>query len=95
MISSLALSHSTIFDFTQTLTTLNLWNNGIGDQGAKYLSNALKQNTVGQNLILLSLSDPTIFDFIQTLTKLDLARNQIKDQGAQYLSEALLNNKVR
>jgi len=93
MISSLALSHSTIFDFTQTLTTLNLWDNGIGDQGAKYLSNALKQNTVGQNLILLS--HPTIFDFIQTLTKLDLARNQIKDQGAQYLSEALLNNTVR
>jgi hypothetical protein len=42
----LSLSHSTVSYFTQTLTTLNLWNNGIGVQGAQHLSDALRQNTV-------------------------------------------------
>ena len=35
----------TILPFEQTLTTLNLRNNQIGNEGAEYLSNALKVNT--------------------------------------------------
>ncbi len=36
-----------LFDqFIQTLTTLNLGSNEIGDQGAEHLANALQQNKV-------------------------------------------------
>ena len=33
----------------QTLSQLDLYNNKIGDEGAQYLSEALKQNTVSWN----------------------------------------------
>ncbi len=38
--------HLFVHLFLQTLTTLNLWSNQIGAQGAKYLANALGQNMV-------------------------------------------------
>jgi hypothetical protein len=34
----------------QTLTTLDLENNNIGDRGAQYLSNALQINTVSHSI---------------------------------------------
>jgi hypothetical protein len=42
----LCLSHPTVSHFTQTLTTLNLWDNKIRDKGAQHLSDALQHNTV-------------------------------------------------
>jgi hypothetical protein len=36
-------------DFTQTLTTLYLYSNQIGDKGVQYLSEALQKNSVKQN----------------------------------------------
>jgi hypothetical protein len=45
---SFSLSHATVFDFIQKLTSLDLRGNQIGDQGAKHLSDALLHNTVRQ-----------------------------------------------
>jgi hypothetical protein len=42
----LFLCHPTVSYFTQTLTTLDLYNNNIGVQGAQHLSDGLRQNTV-------------------------------------------------
>jgi pantoate kinase len=45
--------------FTQTLTTLKLFNNKIGREGLKYLANLLRNNTV--NIFLSpSLSFPSL-----------------------------------
>jgi len=46
------LRHSFIpVSFIQTLTTLNLWYNQIGAQGAQYLGEALRHNTVRSSLL--------------------------------------------
>ena len=46
------LRHSFIpVSLIQTLTTLNLWKNQIGDQGAQYLGEALRHNTVRSLLL--------------------------------------------
>ena len=37
--------------FLQTLTTLDLWGNEIGDEGAKYLADALKSSKVSKPFI--------------------------------------------
>ena len=39
--------------FRQTLTTLHLKRNEIGDQGAKHLANALQQNKVRVHIALV------------------------------------------
>jgi hypothetical protein len=41
-----------IYYFSQTLTTLNLSDNEIRDQGGKHLANALEQNKVTQLTLL-------------------------------------------
>jgi len=41
--------HNHILYSLQTLSQLNLYGNRIGDEGAQYLSEALKQNTVSWN----------------------------------------------
>ncbi len=84
--------HSTVSDFIQTLTTLSLSGNDIRDEGVKYVSYALVQNTVRQILLIIH---STFSYFIQTLTTLKLSWNQIQVQGAKYLSDALLQNTVR
>jgi hypothetical protein len=43
---ALLLIQSFTHSFAQTLTTLNLTFNEMGDQGAEHLANALKQNKV-------------------------------------------------
>ena len=45
-IISLDLSHIHLLLLTQSLTTCNLLDNGIGTEGAQYLADALKQNKV-------------------------------------------------
>jgi hypothetical protein len=47
-----------LYHSMQTLTTLNLAYNVIGDKGAEYLANALQHNTVSlvSNLLILNRS---------------------------------------
>ena len=79
--------------FTQTLNTLNLYWNKIGDKGAEHLSAALRNNTVSG--VFSSSTQKTQIDFfIQTLTVLNLRLNVIGDKGAEHLSAALRNNTV-
>ena len=47
--SSSFIHHFTLFHFIQTLTTLDLGENQIGDQGAKYLTEALQHNSVSDH----------------------------------------------
>jgi hypothetical protein len=91
----LCLSHPTASYFIQTLTTLNLYNNRIGVQGAQHLSDALRHNTVKQRVSSSSFTHPTVSYFTQTLTTLGLNFNQIGVQGAQHLSDTLRQNTVR
>ncbi|KAF9541189.1 hypothetical protein EC957_003322 [Mortierella hygrophila] len=83
-----------------TLTTLDLRDNSIGDNGAQVLSEALKTNLT---LATLDLEETSIesngaqalseaLKVNSTLTTLDLRRNSIRDTGAQALSEALKVN---
>ena len=44
--NTIFVSLRSTFLLSQTLTTLNLWNNQIGDQAAQYLGAALQHNTV-------------------------------------------------
>src|ERR1700722_741712 len=52
------LSHYHLQFFTQTLTTLDLSSNQIGEQGAQHLANALGNNTVN-HLLYSSISLPS------------------------------------
>ncbi|OAQ23034.1 hypothetical protein K457DRAFT_1911315 [Linnemannia elongata AG-77] len=83
-----------------TLTTLDLFNNSIGDSGAVVLSKALKTNST---LTTLDLSGNSIGDkgavalsealkTNSTMTTLDLSGNSIGDKGAVALFEALKTN---
>jgi hypothetical protein len=92
--NSLDLSSILVCYFVQTLTTLSLWNNEIGDAGAQYLGEALRTNTVKENHSCWSLFILVCY-FTQTLTTLNLNGNQIGDGGVQYLGEALRTNRVR
>jgi hypothetical protein len=80
--------------FTQTLTTLSLWNNEFNDDGAKYLANALLQNNVTSHIRFTFLVLTLTYYFTQTLTTLNLGSNQISSQGAEHIAHALLQNKV-
>jgi Ran GTPase-activating protein (RanGAP) involved in mRNA processing and transport len=79
--------------FTSTLTTLSLDNNSIGDEGAKYLADALRENDVIslRHFLIILITHC----FIQVLTTLDLRTNDIDTPGAQYLANALIENKVK
>ena len=87
-------SSSTQIDFsTQTLKTLDLTENQIGDKGAEYFSAALRNNTVSR--IFCSSTQKTQIDFFtQTLNELTLRHNQIGDKGAKDLADALRANRV-
>jgi Leucine Rich repeat len=69
---------------------LNIKHNQIGDNGAKHLADALKDNTVR----FPTLSQIYFPILPQTLTTLVLADNQIGRNGAQYIADILRNNKV-
>lgn len=77
----------------QRLNELYLGSNEIQDEGAKYLADAVKNNTVV--LIFLSFILYSHFKFfIQTLTIVDLNYNRIGPEGARYLADELKNNTV-
>lgn len=72
---------------------LSLFNNQIGNKGARYLGEALEKNNVREKSILSFLS--YLYYLKKGLKYLGLANNQIGPEGAQYLGEGLQNNKVR
>jgi Ran GTPase-activating protein (RanGAP) involved in mRNA processing and transport len=76
----------------QTLITLDFANNNISDEGAQYLADALKNNTV--NMIFFPIPPSYLFFFKQTMTELALAENAIGESGARYLADLLTNNMV-
>ena len=61
--------------------------------GARYLADALKENTVA--LLLYSFTS-CIYErvFTQTLIHLNVENNRITAVGAQHLADALSNNTV-
>ncbi|CAF3998212.1 unnamed protein product [Rotaria magnacalcarata] len=86
----------------QTLTTLDLSEYQIKDQGTQHLAHALTNNTI---ISAIDLTNNKIHDqgiaYLTaalknntTLTKLNLQCNSIEDQGAKYLVDILLNNTV-
>ncbi len=81
-----------LFFTTQTLSTLNLDSNQIGNAGAQYLAGALRNNTVIP--IIFHLSHYHLFLYIQTLKTLLLSSNKIGDEGAQHIADGLKNNTV-
>jgi hypothetical protein len=73
--------------------TLTIDQNNIGDEGTKYLADALLFNKVISKTISFSLN--WLFNFYtQSLITLMIANNHIGDEGALYLADALRNNKV-
>jgi Ran GTPase-activating protein (RanGAP) involved in mRNA processing and transport len=87
------LCHPHLFLITQTLITLDLKYNGIGEKGAQYLADALKNKTVN-SFFCFCLSHLRLFLITQTLTTLNLTDNEIGDNGAQDLADGLKNNTV-
>ncbi|CAM4888264.1 unnamed protein product [Rotaria socialis] len=73
------------------LTTLFIFCNEIGDQGAEYIANALTTK-MGNTLIRASVFFANIQLSQKTLTTLDLSSNKIEDHGAQCLGNALMIN---
>jgi Ran GTPase-activating protein (RanGAP) involved in mRNA processing and transport len=82
-----------MYFFIQKLTYLHLGWNLIGDEGAKHLADALRQNTV-KYISSPYLCHYDLLFFIQTLTKLDIGGNQIGEKGANDLATALKDNMV-
>jgi Ran GTPase-activating protein (RanGAP) involved in mRNA processing and transport len=77
--------------FTQTLQTLELFNNAIGPEGAQYLADALRNNTVS---FISHFPHFHLHFYTQTLTMLNLGINKIKAEGTQHLADALQTNTV-
>lgn len=80
--------------FAQSLITLSLGQNHIGNIGAEHLAQALQHNQVIQQLLLFSSTESFIHYFSQTLTTLDINGNQIGDDGAEHLANTLQQNQV-
>ncbi|KAG0363320.1 hypothetical protein BGX24_004911, partial [Mortierella sp. AD032] len=83
-----------------SLTTLNLRENSIGENGAVALSKALKTNSTLTTLDLLgnsigengAVAVSEALKINPTLTTLNLDANSIKEKGAMALSRALMTN---
>jgi len=76
----------------QILTTLNLFDNQIGNEGAQYFADVLQANKVRDILYLFITY--LLHHSIQTLTTLNLPSNDISDEGVQHLAKMLQNNTV-
>lgn len=74
----------------QTLTTVELGHNGIGETGGCRLADALKVNTVSAAVSSFTLVLPDI----KGLTSLNLEHNDFGDVGVQYFGDALRTNSV-
>jgi hypothetical protein len=77
----------------QTLTNLLTGWNKIGNEGVRYLANALHKNEVGW--FAFYLTHTYVYYSLQTLTILSLENNEISVEGALHLINALQQNTVR
>ena len=93
-IFSFFISISHLLYLSQTLTTLYLEFNQIGDAGAQAIGRALERNQVS-SIFNFFISISHLLYLSQTLTDLDLSSNNIRDAGAQAISQALERNQVR
>jgi len=91
---SFFISISHLFYLSQTLTTLNLESNTIGDKGAQAIAQALEKNQV-REIFSFFISIRHLFYLSQTLTTLHLESNKIGAEGAQAIALALQRNQVR
>jgi hypothetical protein len=89
------LSHIQLYHLTQTLTTLNLTVNAIGNEGATYVANALRHNNVSLVLEITHLLQMHLYHLLQTLTTLKIGWNRIGAEGARHIANALHHNTVR
>ncbi|CAF3923814.1 unnamed protein product [Adineta steineri] len=88
--------------FDQTVTTLELGGNEIGNQGAQHLANALEGNKTLTTIYLggNKIGDQGVqhlghsLEINKTLTTLYLRGNKIGAKGAQHLANALESNKT-
>jgi hypothetical protein len=89
--------------FMALVTTLSLWDNSIGDEGAKAIAEALKVNEVVTTLDLRggnNIGDEGVIAIAEALkvnavvTTLSLGSNNIGDEGAIAIAEALKANAV-
>ena len=78
---------------TQTLTTLDLSENGIGDEGAQHLADGLRKNKVSM-IGFRCVSYKRVEISTQTLMALYLQVNKIGEEGAQRLADVLRTNTV-
>ena len=78
--------------YIQTLEELSLRNNRIDDEGAEYLAEALRENTVSTTTIIIFLY--LRYFLHKTLTTLNLSKNSIGDNGIKHLADALRENTV-
>lgn len=77
--------------FSQIITTLDIGNNGIGDDGIQHLITALNNN----NVIFVSMTPLSMCLFsTQTLTTLNLSGNQIGITTGKYLAQTIGYNTV-
>jgi Ran GTPase-activating protein (RanGAP) involved in mRNA processing and transport len=81
-----SLSFSSLI-FTQTLTTLEISSNRIGDKGIQYLADALENNTV--SLVVRSSLSFLCRSLIQTLKTLDLSYNSTTSKAGKQAVEIL------
>jgi len=83
-----------LFDthFKQTIITLNLSYNKIGDEGVKHLTNALLMNTVKYTALTVHLY--YILCATQALQQLNLQHNYIWNVGAEHLTNLIQNKPV-
>lgn len=87
-------AHHFIYSSYQNIEWIDLSANLIGDEGVKYLVDALVNSQV--LLPVLSMIPHVIpVSIIQTIRKLNLDSNRIGDEGAQYLAKMLKVNKVK
>ena len=76
---------------SQTLVSLDVSHNHIGDEGVQHICDALKINRVRPNLFF-SLNRRI---FSQILTTLSILSNRISDEGARPLADVLKINQVK
>jgi hypothetical protein len=90
---TLRLCHSHLYFFIQTLITLKLTNNRIGDSGATDLAEALERYMVKP--FCYTYLFITFLFLTQMIKELDLRQNQIKDRGAEKLVNAIRYHTVK
>jgi Ran GTPase-activating protein (RanGAP) involved in mRNA processing and transport len=93
------IQHAQLLLLNTRILAISLYYSGIGDEGAKYLAEAIKFNSSLQRIDLednnLGFEGATI-KLSLSLQQINLGKNNIGDEGAQSLVEALdLNSSLQ